>query len=525
MDINETNNLTRHHNTIQDVYGSFFLCGNEFAVAAVEIREVVNELGAYNSIPLSPNYMVGMFNLRGTIVPVVDLRKIFYENMEIPLEDKEDNSNRVIAIIEYGHFSVGIIFDRTGEIFYERSNERIEFCPHTERHHDTIIAGVFKLDNGSRMIQIIDPIEVINLEKLPHIDFEHTSQTEQTTRVLCKCISFKLGQSLCAFKVSAIREVIEVREIENQVLAGNNCLGAVNIRGDIIPIIDFNEFLGGGKTVSDSDGELGHIVIVIKLEESFLGLLVSSLDNIISYYEEDIIQFPLLATKKSKMFVGCIPSHSGPEATLLDHEKLFSDDEIKEIIHDHGLLFKDHSNEVKEVASRDFLKKTYITFTIADRYALDIKLVNEIIDYPSSVISPPGLPENIKGIINLRDELIVVIDSRLMYEMKEKQSEVESKILIFICEGKKYGLEVDSIDSIVSFTSDQALHMPAFSHKAKSEGTKVAVQNIIQVEGLDKRKDCLLELDLPYLVEKLNLSDEVHQLINEHDITEKRQKD
>ena len=113
MDINETNNLTRHHNTIQDVYGSFFLCGNEFAVAAIEIREVVNELGEYNSIPLSPNYMVGMFNLRGTIVPVVDLRKIFYENMEIPLEDKEDNSNRVIAIIEYGHFSVGIIFDRS----------------------------------------------------------------------------------------------------------------------------------------------------------------------------------------------------------------------------------------------------------------------------------------------------------------------------------------------------------------------------------------------------------------------------
>ena len=67
--------------------------------------------------------MVGVFNLRGSIIPLVDLRVFFNlthkENSEL-LEKK-------IAIIEYGDHCIGLLFDTIGEVFHQRDYEKIEF--------------------------------------------------------------------------------------------------------------------------------------------------------------------------------------------------------------------------------------------------------------------------------------------------------------------------------------------------------------------------------------------------------------
>ena len=102
----------------KEIYGSFLLSGSEFAISVKAIQEVVNEPESYNPVPLSPNYLLGLFNLRGMIIPVVDLRKIF----DFP--DNHEANEKKVAIIEHGNICVGILFDQTCEVFNGNDSDR-----------------------------------------------------------------------------------------------------------------------------------------------------------------------------------------------------------------------------------------------------------------------------------------------------------------------------------------------------------------------------------------------------------------
>ena len=58
-----------------ELFGSFLLGPDEFALPASCIREVVNYPDKMTVVPLSPPFLDGMFNLRGTVIPVVNLSR------------------------------------------------------------------------------------------------------------------------------------------------------------------------------------------------------------------------------------------------------------------------------------------------------------------------------------------------------------------------------------------------------------------------------------------------------------------
>ena len=100
------------------IYGSFGLGNTEFALHAGVIKEVVNEPATISEIPLSPAFMLGLFNLRGRIIPIVDLRLL----LELPDNDATD---RKVAIVEDG-----------------------ELCTHPARHSAD---GLWKLEPRANM--------------------------------------------------------------------------------------------------------------------------------------------------------------------------------------------------------------------------------------------------------------------------------------------------------------------------------------------------------------------------------------
>jgi len=116
MHSTESNNKSE----VSGIYGSFSLGGSEFALSASSIQEVVNEPEAYSVIPLSPAYLLGIFNLRGVIVPVVDLRRIF----DLPIREMDGHEQRKVAIVEHGHLCLGLLFDATAEVFSDEDVER-----------------------------------------------------------------------------------------------------------------------------------------------------------------------------------------------------------------------------------------------------------------------------------------------------------------------------------------------------------------------------------------------------------------
>lgn len=123
----------------------------------VDIQKVttIERILSIARVPKTPDFIKGVINLRGEIIPVIDLRKKF----NIPsIEETEDTR---IIIIKIGEISAGIVVDAVAEVT-QLSEESIETVSSFSSEYATdYILGVGKLDN--RIITLLD------LEKLVRI--------------------------------------------------------------------------------------------------------------------------------------------------------------------------------------------------------------------------------------------------------------------------------------------------------------------------------------------------------------------
>lgn len=100
---------------------TFHLAGETYGVNVMQVQEVLRytEIAA---VPGAPSYVIGIINLRGNVVTVIDTRHRF------GLEPGEVNDNTRIVIIEAEKHVVGILVDSVAEVVYLKQSE-IETAP------------------------------------------------------------------------------------------------------------------------------------------------------------------------------------------------------------------------------------------------------------------------------------------------------------------------------------------------------------------------------------------------------------
>ena len=489
-------NPDKHNSNLKNtisIYGSFSLAGTEFALSAESVQEVVKEPDAYSPIPLAPDYLLGVFNLRGIIVPVIDLRKLF--SLEA---SNYDTDNKFVAILEHGDLCLGLLFDSTGEVFNGYDVEMCKFESRGDTAKEQVISGVFKMKGGRRIVQILDVHGMLKLDKIPQSKNYKDRQTAKSRGKRRQCISFQAGPSCCALDIGAIREIVNIGCIENTVLASKLCLGAIDIRGDTVPIVNFNCLLGYEHIVPDILSETDEYrVIVMKVQNQLVGLLVDSIKNIISYFDDEVVDFPVLVEKKKAMFSGCIPAKINTEHTiLLKHSEVLSGEELIEITRGHSQLFHDSKEKTIQKQKNSLNQKTLLTFSLGNRYALDIRDVKEVIDYPSELIQTPNMAEHIRGMANIRGELIAVIDTRKLYNLREIDDEGDCKVLVFGVDDNKLGLVVDSVDSIVNFANVDVVTLPQIALRNRQDDLENDVQEAVMINNINGDETvCILNLD------------------------------
>lgn len=102
--------------TIQDQYLSFKLYQEYFAFPVALIREVI-EKSSYTTIPRTIGYMRGIFNLRGAVIPIIDLRILFKLNKPADYETKVLSDIIILEIPNSeNNAMIGILTDQIEEV-------------------------------------------------------------------------------------------------------------------------------------------------------------------------------------------------------------------------------------------------------------------------------------------------------------------------------------------------------------------------------------------------------------------------
>lgn len=119
MTVSSTKNKTSEDPVLQWV--TFKLAGETYGVNVMQVQEVLRYT-EIAPVPGAPAYVMGIINLRGNVVTVIDTRHRF----GLPSEDMTDNTR--IVIIEAEKHVVGILVDSVAEVVYLRQSE-IETAP------------------------------------------------------------------------------------------------------------------------------------------------------------------------------------------------------------------------------------------------------------------------------------------------------------------------------------------------------------------------------------------------------------
>jgi len=131
----------------------FQLHGGEYAIPIIKVREIIT-MPEITTLPDSPEYLKGITNLRGSVIPVVNIKQL----MHIPENGTEPQK---VIVISCGRMTFGILVDGiTGVVSIdEASVESPETMPQGRAEQ---IEGVAKI--GSRLIVLLEPKKLIPLD-------------------------------------------------------------------------------------------------------------------------------------------------------------------------------------------------------------------------------------------------------------------------------------------------------------------------------------------------------------------------
>ncbi len=482
------------------IYTSFHLDKTEMAIDVKSVQEVVNFPERIIPMPLAPAFLLGVFNLRGMIIPIVNLKSL------LRYPDASINDSQKVAIIEIDGAKVGLVFDSTSEILRVHDNQVNPFGYLSENSH-RIISGGIKLDNGERILQIIDTQALITIENVPQILQQQkiTKKQKEDIRIdqRHKCISFCVQDMKMAIEISKIHEIVKVPEIKPSSIQSDIFLGIINLRGRTIPVVSFAKILKIKVNENESRDSEDQRIIILKMEKELIGLAVDSVECINSYFENEVIAVPVLSKDRMTMFQGCIPFHDVGEVFLLSHEQILSNHEVMEVTEGHSKMYQ---NEALQSTLKNRNRESYISFRLDHLFGIPIKDIKEIINYSEEIFNAPGMPHYVKGMLNLRSKLVTIIDTRVLYKMAEGEgANSETKVLIFEKDNERFGLVVDALESILAIDQDKKFKVPSLMTQKIQNQFQDDIREIVSVPLGDK-EGALIILNVDSITERIKTS-------------------
>ncbi|MGB9697820.1 MAG: chemotaxis protein CheW [Thermodesulfobacteriota bacterium] len=140
-------------------YLTFSLGAEEYGIGILKIKEIIGML-PITAVPRTPPFVKGVINLRGKVIPVIDLR------VKFGMEDKAYTEKTCIIVVEIkgkdNPILMGIVVDAVSEVLNIKAGE-IEETPRLGTNLDLdYISGIAKINGGVKILLDID--KVLNQE-------------------------------------------------------------------------------------------------------------------------------------------------------------------------------------------------------------------------------------------------------------------------------------------------------------------------------------------------------------------------
>jgi purine-binding chemotaxis protein CheW len=431
-----------------------------YALRAEEVSEVIR-VPTLARVPQGPPALLGVANLRGSVLPIAGLRELLGKA-------PASQASSARAIVLDGGAPVALLVDSV-ETLETAGSEQIETrqievgADGAER-----LLGAFSFDAGKRVAKILDIKAMLEAAFANRSSARHperaavmvtasASQSGAAARTET-LVTFEVAGQEFALPLDAVLEILPAPSAITSVARTDSVvLGLTSMRGMLLPLLSLRGLLGFAAAPGANDREK---VIVAKVAGTQVGLLADRARAIVAVDAALLDPIPpvLAARVGGESRIKSVYRGDGGRRliSILSPEQLFREDVMQRLAAgNHGTAERTVASTVSGAAELIFL-----VFRLGDvEFGLPIDTVVEVAQVPSQVTRVPKTPKFLEGVINLRGEVLPVVDQRRRFDMPRLERTDGRKLVVIRTERHRAGIIVDSVSDVLR-TSLQGIEPP-----------------------------------------------------------------
>ncbi len=153
------------------------------------------------------------------------------------------------------------------------------------------------------------------------------SEDMNQTDPLMQYVTFYLGDEKYGINVMQVQEVLRITEIAPVPGAPSYVLGIINLRGNVVTVIDTRNRFGLMSKETDDASR----VVIIETEDHIIGILVDSVAEVVELQSSEIETAPNVGNEESSKYIQGVTSRDNELLILVDLNKFLSEDEKAEL--------------------------------------------------------------------------------------------------------------------------------------------------------------------------------------------------
>lgn len=438
--------------TTQAGYGGFRIAGMDLALPMEALREVT-PCGVLAKLPCAAPYVIGGIDLRGVMVPVIDLRiALDFAVTDIAFPN--------VIIMVHENKLLGLLTETVTGIFTgdEKNTNRITFAAADL----PVYCGCLRRDDDGVLVNLLSPAALIMLKDVPVTEDPESKRLESASSEEDKAQSGKMRPMLLmrcgsiAFAIDAMAVYTTMSDftIEHSALAMGNCRGVIDYDGGKVPVLDLMNLCGLGEI--DLTAHLQ--AVLIHLPQGMVALLVSKVINVIRIHKSEVISMPAYTVPRPSLFCGVLPD-TAPQHELaaashyfvLNEAALKSDPQVVNLAGvnttDQSAANRHAAQKVTPVSGKPEKRPNMITYQLGGETASPFEQIKEILPFTSDIpILDQGGP--MLGMVVVRGCSIPVVCLSRLVTGKSIQRTAATSVLVVEVDNEAMGFAIPALESI-----------------------------------------------------------------------------
>lgn len=446
-----------------------FLCGNEvFAVDMTPVQEIIRVPDVVR-VPLAPPTLDGLANLRGKVLPIISLRRIFgFEECE------RDDSSRAV-VIDQGQ-PLGFVVDRVSSVIGVEP-ARVEHVGALSTTINTdLLAGLLKDVGGYPMVMVLNFERLISKEfadianlsrSMGHAAFsagQEDADEEENSDEL-QLVSFEAAHQEYAIPIEHVQEIVQVPEhIVHVPHSDAYVLGVMTLRNRLLPLVSLRRMFHLPNQEMDEHSR----IVVVGIAGMSVGVVMDSVNEVLRVPRDRVDTMPKLLSKEGQLSdISAICRLGGGKrlVSIIATDHLFRHSAIQEALNNvnskQDTYLQQHHEQDEELTDDE---EQVVVFRLdKEEFGVPIESVQEIVRVPDELTHIPKAPPFVEGVINLRGSVLPVIDQRRRLGLPTIERSDRQRIMVFLLDGVRTGFIVDSVAEVLKIHKSAIEPAPSLS--------------------------------------------------------------